>query len=184
MSDPNREEFKGTAWHKKDNGLFVPETYSLDEKAEVTKKTLREQVKWVLDNISLVLLLPSFLGALWQILELSSINVAYIRFFSVTQIPVDGILILFLIVLIIVMGKAVIGLLKSAFENKVKGLEDEEFVKKLRKNLNFHIKKAFVHGNEGFFVLIEFGFRTFSQLKNLPKEYVVLELYNDLYVCK
>lgn len=81
MSDPNREEFKGTAWHKKDNGLFVPETYSLDEKAEVTKKTLREQVKWVLDNISLVLLLPSFLGALWQILELSSINVAYIRFF-------------------------------------------------------------------------------------------------------
>ncbi|ABE75135.1 MULTISPECIES: hypothetical protein [Psychrobacter] len=144
MSDPNREEFKGTAWHKKDNGLFVPETYSLDEKAEVTKKTLREQVKWVLDNISLVLLLPSFLGALWQILELSSINVAYIRFFSVTQIPVDGILILFLIVLIIVMGKAVIGLLKSAFENKVKGLEDEEFVKKLRKNLNFHIKKMLI----------------------------------------
>lgn len=142
MLDPNREELKAIKWCKKDSGLFVPETYNGIEQDDVAKKkTLREQVKWILDNITLILLLPSFLGAVWQILELSSINVAYIRFFSVTQIPVDGILILFLIILIIVIGKAIIGLLKSTFESKIKMLEDEDFVKKIRKNLNSSIKK-------------------------------------------
>lgn len=142
MVDPNRKEFKDIKWYKKDSGLFVPEIYHVTEQSDAPKKTLREQIKWMLDNVTLILLLPSFLGAVWQILELSSINVAYIRFFSVSQIPVDGILILFLIILIIVMGKAIIGLLKSTFESKVKMLEDEDFVKKIRKNLNSSIKKV------------------------------------------
>lgn len=142
MVDPNRKEFKDIKWYKKDSGLFVPEIYHVTEQSDAPKKTLREQIKWMLDNVTLILLLPSFLGAVWQILELSSINVAYIRFFSVSQIPVDGILILFLTILIIVMGKAIIGLLKSTFESKVKMLEDEDFVKKIRKNLNSSIKKV------------------------------------------
>lgn len=145
MLDPNRED-KDTAWYKKDSGLFIPKIYSLDEKIEVTKKkkTLKEQMKWVLDNISLVLLVPSFFGSVWQILELSSMNVAYIRFFSVTQIPVDGILILFLIALIFIIWKAGIGLLKSSFESKVKAFKDEEFVARLRENLDSHIKRLLI----------------------------------------
>ncbi len=146
MLDPNRKELKDTAWYKKDSGLLLPKNYRLDEKVKVTKKkrTLRKQIKWVLDNISLVLLIPSFFGSVWQILELSSMNVAYIRFFSVTQIPVDGILILFLITLIFVIGKIVIGLLKSDFERKIKDFEDENYVEKLREKLDFHIKKMII----------------------------------------
>lgn len=144
MLDPNRKEITTINWRKKDSGLFVPENYDVTEQVAAKKKTIREQIKWVLENITLILLLPSFFGALWQILELSRINVAYIRFFSVTQIPVDGILILFLIVLIIVMGKAIIGLLKSTFESKSKMYEDEDFVKKLRKNLNSYIRRMLI----------------------------------------
>lgn len=43
----------------------------------------------------MILIVPTILGGLWQILELSSISTSYIRFFSVTQIVPDGLLVLF-----------------------------------------------------------------------------------------
>lgn len=54
----------------------------------------------VKDNISIILLLPAFLGGVWQVLELSRISTAFIRFFSVTQLVADGILILFILIFI------------------------------------------------------------------------------------
>jgi len=49
------------------------------------------------NNIQLILLIPTVLGGLWQVLELSFISTSYIRFFSVSQLISDGILILFVL---------------------------------------------------------------------------------------
>lgn len=144
MLDPNEEGRKSIKWYKTDSNLFLPETYKLSKETEVNKKGLKDRIKWIFDNISVILLLPSFLGAVWQILELSSINVAYIRFFSITQIPFDGILILFLLIVMFIMGKVITTLVKSTFKNRVKDIEDEEIASRIDKKLRYYaIKNAF-----------------------------------------
>jgi len=61
------------------------------------------EFKNYLDNInkylSLIVIIPALLGGLWQIVELSSISFSFIRFFSVTQIIPDGLLILLFILI-------------------------------------------------------------------------------------
>jgi hypothetical protein len=46
------------------------------------------------DHLNLVLIVPGILGGVWQILELSSLSISFVRFFSVTQLIADGLLIL------------------------------------------------------------------------------------------
>ncbi|MFB6456194.1 hypothetical protein ACE38W_13055 [Chitinophaga sp. Hz27] len=49
------------------------------------------------DILSIIVVLPTIFGGIWQLLELICINPAYIRFFSVTQLVPDGLLILSII---------------------------------------------------------------------------------------
>jgi hypothetical protein len=58
---------------------------------ESNKKTL-ELIK---SNLNLILLIPTVMGGLWQLFELQAINTSFIRFFSITQVIADGLLILF-----------------------------------------------------------------------------------------
>ncbi|MNQ29864.1 hypothetical protein D3C85_431880 [compost metagenome] len=55
--------------------------------------------KFLKDYLSVLIIIPAFIGGLWQALELMSISIPYIRFFSISQIVPDGILILFFIVI-------------------------------------------------------------------------------------
>ncbi len=55
----------------------------------------------VKDNIQLILIIPTLLGGLWQIFELTNISVSFIRFFSLSQLVSDGLLILLILILII-----------------------------------------------------------------------------------
>ena len=59
-------------------------------------KSLLEHLK---DNLSVLIIIPAFIGGLWQALELMSISIQYIRFFSISQIVPDGILIIMLIII-------------------------------------------------------------------------------------
>jgi len=59
----------------------------------VSIKYISEKIK---DNLALIILLPTVFGGLWQIIELSKISISYIRFFSVTQLIPDGLLMLFI----------------------------------------------------------------------------------------
>ncbi len=49
------------------------------------------------DILPIILLIPTFIGGIWQILELGYIGTPYIRFFSVAQILPDGLVIIFII---------------------------------------------------------------------------------------
>jgi len=65
------------------------------------------------DNLSIILIIPAFLGGLWQIIELWSISMPYVRFFSISQIVPDGLLILIFLTIAFVPFFA--GLLFSAY---------------------------------------------------------------------
>lgn len=55
---------------------------------------INKVVDFIKENLSLIVVVPAFIGGLWQSIELMSISTPYIRFFSVSQIIPDGILIL------------------------------------------------------------------------------------------
>lgn len=50
--------------------------------------------KLIKDNLSLLIILPTLVGGLWQVIELSSLSISFLRFFSVSQLVADGLLIL------------------------------------------------------------------------------------------
>lgn len=51
------------------------------------------------EHLSVLIIVPAFIGGLWQSIELMSISTPYIRFFSISQIVPDGILILMFLVI-------------------------------------------------------------------------------------
>lgn len=51
------------------------------------------------DYLSFIILIPAFIGGIWQLIELMSISQPYISFFSISQIVPDGILILIFLLL-------------------------------------------------------------------------------------
>lgn len=63
----------------------------------MNKEKLNNLYKQLKDNLSVILLVPTILGGIWQLLELSSISASFIRFFSFTQLIADGLLILFVL---------------------------------------------------------------------------------------
>lgn len=62
-----------------------------------------DRVKKVLDyikeNINILILIPTVLGGFWQLLELVRIEISFIRFFSLTQVVSDGLVIMFLLLI-------------------------------------------------------------------------------------
>ncbi|QIH37868.1 hypothetical protein G7A72_03210 [Flavobacterium sp. Sr18] len=54
--------------------------------------------KFLKEYLSVLIIVPAFIGGLWQAFELMSISIPYIRFFSISQIVPDGILILMFLV--------------------------------------------------------------------------------------
>lgn len=64
-------------------------------------ENIKNWVKGGLNNfntyLNLIIILPAVLGGLWQLIELSRISFSFIRFFSVTQIIPDGLLVLLIL---------------------------------------------------------------------------------------
>ncbi|WKL48377.1 hypothetical protein Q1W71_01090 [Flavobacterium pectinovorum] len=53
-----------------------------------------EKLKFLRENLSILIIVPAFLGGIWQLFELMAISFPLIRFFSISQIVPDGLLIL------------------------------------------------------------------------------------------
>lgn len=140
MLKNDRNKIFDSTWEKTDNGLFLPRTYLENREDTKTKKGFIDHKNSIANNLSLILLIPSLLGAIWQITELVNINIAYIRFFSISQIPTDGALILFMLMLILIFVKIIsffskvfINIQKEEFKNKSE--EDIENIKIQSKKL-------------------------------------------------
>jgi hypothetical protein len=67
----------------------------------MTEKTIwKNQYEIIKENLNIIILLPTIFGGIWQLLELSSISSSFIRFFSLSQLIADGLLILFLLTIL------------------------------------------------------------------------------------
>ncbi|SDF61903.1 hypothetical protein [Chitinophaga filiformis] len=49
---------------------------------------------WFKENIGMIVLIPTILGGIWQLAELLALGTPYIRFFSISQLVSDGLLVL------------------------------------------------------------------------------------------
>ncbi len=66
-------------------------------------KYLFNGLKNIKEYIGIIVLLPSLLGGIWQLYALSKISISYIRFFSISQLIPDGIIVfIFLIFLFLI----------------------------------------------------------------------------------
>lgn len=53
-------------------------------------------LKYLGKHLQVLILIPAVLGGIWQLFELAYIDTSFVRFFSVTQVVSDGLIILFL----------------------------------------------------------------------------------------
>ena len=59
---------------------------------------MKKYLDLLLKYFSLIIAIPPIFGAIWQLIELAKMSLSYIRFFSVSQLVADGILILIILV--------------------------------------------------------------------------------------
>lgn len=60
-------------------------------------KNFDSTFKLIKDNLTLIILIPTVIGGIWQTLELLFIDLSFVRFFSPTQLVSDGLVILSII---------------------------------------------------------------------------------------
>ncbi|MGJ8548987.1 hypothetical protein [Winogradskyella wichelsiae] len=79
--------------------------------------------KWycrIKNNITMILLVPTFIGGLWQVFSLLSLGFEYLRFFSVTQLVADGLLMIILIPIVTFFPLMSYFILKSILSDIIK----------------------------------------------------------------
>lgn len=100
--------------------LEKTQTYSIKDRVS-DKKALLKGFNLTKENIPFILVLISGLGAIIQLIEISRIDIAYIRFFSVTQLAADGTLVAFTLLTSYIMYRFYLSTL-TVFET-ITGLE-------------------------------------------------------------
>ncbi|WP_347925713.1 hypothetical protein [Pontimicrobium sp. SW4] len=58
-------------------------------------------LNWIKEHLSLLVLIPILLGGIWQVIMLWQFGLSYVRFFSISQLVSDGLIILMFVPLII-----------------------------------------------------------------------------------
>lgn len=58
---------------------------------------IKQSLEYIQNHLNVILLVPTVLGGFWQLIELMSIDTSYLRFFSLTQVIADGLIILIIL---------------------------------------------------------------------------------------
>lgn len=72
--------------------------FNLDK---IKEKFTNDPFVFIKEHVSVLVIIPTILGGTWQLFELISIDISFVRFFSITQLLQDGILLLCFIVFLI-----------------------------------------------------------------------------------
>lgn len=167
MENRPKKNINEKVWEENDKGLLLPKNIIFNrEHNHKEKRSLTTYIEWSINHIGVLVLFPSILGAVWQISELAKINIAYIRFFSLSQIPVDGALIIALSGLLIFVGKLTIEFVKFSFKERAKVVENEKFINDIKPKINRVILKHILFSS---FLLCSFV-------------YMVVVLYADMFL--
>lgn len=81
------------------------------------EKNKKYNIGFIKSNLNLIILIPTILGGLWQLFELSRISMSFVRFFSVSQIIPDGILLLTFISIIFISNRFSYKITKSGLDD-------------------------------------------------------------------
>jgi len=65
------------------------------ENIEKDDNTFKKTIALCKENLSLLVIIPTLIGGIFQLVKLASIHTSYIRFFSVSQVVADGLTVLF-----------------------------------------------------------------------------------------
>jgi len=60
-----------------------------------------KKIDFLKNYLSIIILFPATIGGLWQLFELGSISPSYVRFFSISQVVPDGLLVLLFVACIL-----------------------------------------------------------------------------------
>lgn len=107
----------------------------------------RSVIGFLKEYLSVIIIVPAFIGGLWQAMELINISYPFLRFFSISQIVADGVLILSFF-LIALLPNALSFILQKMFDfTKLKSVNegDEQITEeKKEKNRKRDIKNSFI----------------------------------------
>jgi hypothetical protein len=87
---------------------------------------------WIKENLSMIILAPTLVGGMWQLLELGAIGTPYIRFFSGSQLIADGLLMAFIFFWAVVFYQLTNWALKTVDKGNGSPLKADQKVKKVQ----------------------------------------------------
>ena len=61
------------------------------------KELIFRFINFIRENLTLFILVPTVLGGLWQVISLLNVGIPYLRFFSITQLISDGLILMLMI---------------------------------------------------------------------------------------
>lgn len=61
----------------------------------IIKNNFSDKLALIKENLTILLIIPTLIGSLWQIIAICFINISYLRFFSITQALSDSLIIIF-----------------------------------------------------------------------------------------
>ena len=73
---------------------------STEDKVEKVSTFFINFISLLKENLSFLVIIPTLIGGLFQLIKLASLDTSYIRFFSVSQVIADGLTVLFCIILV------------------------------------------------------------------------------------
>ncbi len=89
----------------------------------------KKVLDYIKENINILILIPTVLGGFWQLLELVRIEISFIRFFSLTQVVSDGLVIMFLLLIFAFINLGVFLKEKKEDDNTISPYEEYLAVK-------------------------------------------------------
>ena len=143
---------------------------------------LNKIYKTIQDNLTIIILLPTILGGLWQLIELSSLSFSFIRFFSVTQLLPDGLLILTMIILLYIAYYFGVNKHKFKYNRKILNLKTKKpnnfnFIKNVQSQKLKYVDNPIYRKENIFFelliiILSPILFYSFFKLSNIYDELI------------
>lgn len=100
-----------------------------------TRSKLGGVLSFLKEYLSVIIIVPAFIGGLWQAMELINISYPFLRFFSISQIVADGVLILSFF-LIALLPNAISYVFQKMFDFTKHKSEKEEEITEEKKEQN------------------------------------------------
>ncbi|WP_055098365.1 hypothetical protein [Flavobacterium aquidurense] len=122
-------------------------------------EVLSNYYKSLKENLTMIALIPTILGAGWQLWQLGMISIQMIRFFSISQLVNDGLIILlFLLIPLFIIKTLIKGGVDELYKN-----EDLNYIQNIKNKTKSAVIRQLIY----FFLLIAMAITMFLKTENV-----------------